>query len=329
MPFTTRHPAAWSGATAAVLAALTLCASPAAAQTWPAKPIKLVQGFAPAGNGDIIARLMAQKISEPLGQQVIVEGRTGAGGNVASDYVAKSPADGYTIILLTGGHAVSAAMYRQLPFDPVEDFSMTSLVATFAFVVATASDSPLKSVADIIATAKKAPGTLSFSSVGVGSTQHLAGELFKSVAAIDITHIPYRGGAAPVNDVMTGRVSMLFDTLTPTLPQIKAGKLHALGVTSKTRSASLPEVAPVMDTLPTYEVTSWVGIAAPARLPGAILDRLNQELVRAIASPDARERLASLGADARSSTPAEMRSDVAAEIAKWKRVVEVAKIERQ
>ena len=329
MQATVRNLAAWSRGTAAVLGGLALLSTAAIAQTWPAKPIKLVQGFAPAGNGDIIARLMAQKISDPLGQQVIVEGRTGAGGNVASDYVAKSPADGYTIILLTGGHAVSAAMYRQLPFDPVEDFTMTSLVATFAFVVATASDSPLKSVADIITTAKKAPGTLSFSSVGVGSTQHLAGELFKSVAGIDITHIPYRGGAAPVNDVMTGRVSMLFDTLTPTLPQIKAGKLRALGVTSKTRSASLPDVAPVVETLPSYEVTSWVGIAAPAKLPGAILDRLNMELVRAIATPDAKERLASLGADAHSSTPAEMRTYVAGEIAKWKRVVEAAKIERQ
>jgi tripartite-type tricarboxylate transporter receptor subunit TctC len=329
MQLATRRLAAWSCATAAVLAAITLGSPPAAAQAWPAKPIKLVQGFAPAGNGDIIARLMAQKISEPLGQQVIVEGRTGSGGNLASDFVAKSPPDGYTIILLTGGHAVSAAMYRQLPFDPIEDFTMASMVATFAFVVATASDSPLMSIADVIAAAKKAPGTLSFSSVGVGSTQHLAGELFKSVAGIDITHIPYRGGAAPVNDVMTGRVSMLFDTLTPTLPQIKAGKLRALAVTSKARSATLPDLPPVADTLPSYEVTSWVGIAGPAKLPGAVLERLNHELVRAIATQDARERLAGLGADARSSTPAEMRSHVAGEIAKWKRVVEVAKIERQ
>ncbi len=281
---------------AAALAASSLLSPMAHAQAWPTKPVKLVQGFAPGGNGDIISRLLAQKISEPLGQTVIVEGRTGSGGNVAADFVAKSPADGYTIILLTGGHAVSAAMYRQLPFDPFEDFSMISLAAEFAFVV---------------------------------GTQHLAGEFFKSVAGIDIIHIPYRGGGAPVTDVMAGRVSMLFDTFTPTLPHIKSGKLRALGVTSKTRAAALPELVPVADTLPAYEVTSWVGIAAPAKLPGAILDRFNQELVRAIAAADVRERLTGLTTIPRSSTPAEMRSHVASEIAKWKRVVEVAKIERQ
>lgn len=315
--------------TLAALAAVIAWTSPAAAQSWPVKPIKLVQGFAAGGNGDIIARLVAQNITGPLGQVVVVEGRSGGGGNLAADFVAKSPADGYTLILLTGGHAVSAAIYRQLPFDPIDDFSMVSLVSQFAFVVATAPDSPLKSMADVITLAKKMPGSLSFSSAGTGTTQHLAGELFKSAAGIDMIHVPYRGGLAPVTDVMAGRVSMMFETFTPTLPQIRAGKLRALGVTSMGRSSILPDLAPVAETVANFEVTSWMGIAAPAKLPGPILDRLNREMLRAIASPEARERLTGLGADPRSSSPAEMRAHVATEIDKWKRVVEMAKIERQ
>ncbi len=315
--------------TLAALAAVIAWTSPAAAQSWPVKPIKLVQGFAAGGNGDIIARLVAQNITGPLGQALVVEGRTGGGGNLAADFVAKSPADGYTLILLTGGHAVSAAIYRQLPFDPIDDFSMVSLVSQFAFVVATAPDSPLKSMADVITLSKKMPGSLSFSSAGTGTTQHLAGELFKSAAGIDMIHVPYRGGLAPVTDVMAGRVSMMFETFTPTLPQIRAGKLRALGVTSMGRSSILPDLAPVAETVANFEVTSWMGIAAPAKLPGPILDRLNREMLRAIASPEARERLTGLGADPRSSSPAEMRAHVATEIDKWKRVVEMAKIERQ
>lgn len=312
-----------------IIVATATITPPVMAQSWPAKPLKLIQGFAAGGNGDIIARLVAQNITGPLGQPVIVEGRTGSGGNVASDFVAKSPADGYTIILLSGGHAVSAALYKQLPFDPIEDFSMVSLISQFAFVAATALDSPLKSMADVIAISKKAPGSLSFTSAGTGTTQHLAGELFKSMAGIDMIHVPYRGGTAPVTDVMAGRVSMMFETFTPTLPQIKAGKMRALGVTSLTRSNILPELAPIADTVANYEVTSWMGIAAPPKLPAPLLDRLNREVLRAVASAEMRERLAGLGADARSSTPAEMRAHVAGEIGKWKQVVEVAKIERQ
>lgn len=314
---------------AALLCAFLTLPAASLAQSWPTKPLKLIQGFAPGGNGDIVARVVAQNISPALGQPVVVEGRTGSGGNVASDYVAKSPADGYTIILLTGGHAVSAALYKQLPFDPLEDFSMVSLISQFAFVAATAPDSPLKNIADVIAAAKKSPGALTFTSAGTGSTQHLAGELFKSMADVNMVHVPYRGGLAPVADVIAGRVSMMFETLTPTLPQIKAGKLRALAVTSTTRSGILPDLPPLADSLPGYEVTSWMGIAAPAKIPGPVLERLNQEVVKAVASSEMRERLASLGADARSSTPAEMRAHIAGEITKWKRVVETSKIERQ
>lgn len=296
---------------------------------YPTRPIRMWQGFAAGGNGDIIARLVAAKISEGLGQNVVVEGRTGAGGNLASELVAKSLPDGYTLILLTGGHAVSAAMYKKLPFEPVAEFSFVSLVNVFPFVIGTSAEGAVKSVREMVEAARREPGKLSFSSVGVGSTQHLAGELFASMAKVQLVHVPYRGGGAPVQDVMTGRVDFLFDTLTPTLPQIRAGKLRAIAVTSRTRIASLPDVPAVGETVPGYEVMSWTGVAAPAKTPPEIVRRLSQEVVKAIAMPDVQKRLSELGAEPRSSTPDEMRVHVESEIAKWRRVVDEAKIERQ
>ena len=297
--------------------------------TYPTRPIRMWQGFAAGGNGDIIARLVAAKISEGLGQNVVVEGRTGAGGNLASELVANSLPDGYTLILLTGGHAVSAAMYKKLPFEPVAGFSFVSLVNVFPFVIGTSGEGAVKSVREMVEAARREPGRLSFSSVGVGSTQHLAGELFASMAKVQLVHVPYRGGGAPVQDVMTGRVDFLFDTLTPTLPQIRAGKLRAIAVTSRTRLASLPDVPAVGETVPGYEVMSWTGVAAPAKTPPEIVRRLSQEVAKAVAAPDVQKRLTELGAEPRSSTPDEMRVHVESEIAKWRRVVDEAKIERQ
>jgi tripartite-type tricarboxylate transporter receptor subunit TctC len=248
-----------------------VCGPTAAQSDYPNRPIKLWHGFGAGGNADTVARLIAMKMSEGLGQPVLVDAKTGAGGNLASDMVAKMPADGYNLILLTGGHAVSGAMYKQLPFDPVTDFTMVSTVMFMPFVIGTSADSPIKTVAELIEAAKKEPGKLSYSSVGVGSTQHLAGELFSSMAGVDMIHVPYRGGAAPVQDVMTQRVTVLFDTLTPTTPHIRSGKLRALGVTSRERAPSVPEVPSAGDSLPNFEVTSWLGVAAPAKrlIPGA------------------------------------------------------------
>jgi tripartite-type tricarboxylate transporter receptor subunit TctC len=314
----------------AVCLALSLVSGHAVAQSdYPNRPIKLWHGFGAGGNADTVARIIAMKMSEGLNQTVLVDAKTGAGGNIASDMVAKMPADGYNLILLTGGHAVSGAMYKQLPFDPVNDFSMVSTLMFMPFVIGTSADSPIKSIADLIEAAKREPGKLSYSSVGVGSTQHLAGELFSSLAGVDMIHVPYRGGAAPVQDVMTQRVTVLFDTLTPTTPHIRSGKLRALAVTSRDRAPSVPEVPSASEALPAYEVTSWLGIAAPAKLPADVLRRLNQEVARVVALPDVRQRLMAFGGAPRSGSPEQMRTLVDTEVSKWRKVVNDAKIPRQ
>ena len=320
--------AQWTGLLTASLLGLA-CAPVAAQSDYPNRPIKLWHGFGAGGNADTVARLIAMKMGEGLGQPVLVDAKTGAGGNLASDMVAKMPADGYNLILLTGGHAVSGAMYKQLPFDPVTDFTMVSTVMFMPFVIGTSADSPIKTVAELIEAAKKEPGKLSYSSVGVGSTQHLAGELFSSMAGVDMIHVPYRGGAAPVQDVMTQRVTVLFDTLTPTTPHIRSGKLRALGVTSRERAPSVPEVPSASDSLPNFEVTSWLGVAAPAKLPPAVLSRLSQEVARVVALPDIRQRLLDLGGAPRAGSSEQMRVLVDSEIVKWRKVVNDAKIPRQ
>ncbi len=300
------------------------------AQTWPARPINFIQGFAAGGNGDVVARMVGAELAKGLGQPVLVEARSGAGGNIAANFVAKSAPDGYTLLLITGGHAVSAALYRQLPYEPVEDFAPLSTMVHFAFVLATGADSRYKSVGELISYARSNPGKVSFGSAGIGSTQHLAGELFKSMAALDIEHIPFRGGTTPVQEVMAGRLDFLMETLTPTLPQIRANRLRPLAVTSRSRSPVLPEVASLEDALPGYEVTSWMGIAAPARTPRAVVERLNREITRVVAMPEIRERFLSVvGGEARASTPEAMREHLQSEIAKWTRVVEAARIPRQ
>jgi len=318
--------------TLAIAFAMTIAASGSSAvhaQSYPSKPVKIYQGFAVGGNADTIARLVAQGLSEELGQQFLVESRTGAGGNIASDFVAKSAPDGYGLVLLTGGHAVSAAMYKALAFDPQNDFKWLSLVSVFPFVIGTSVDSKIKTIADLIATARNEPDKLSFSSVGVGTTQHLAGELLQATAKIRMLHIPYRGGGAPVQDVITGRVDILFDSVTVSRAQVAGGKLRALGVTSTSRIPQLPDVPAVAETLPGFNVTSWAAIAAPAGLPAEIANRLHAAIARTVARPDVGKRLFDLGGIATSSTPEETATHVARAIATWKRVVEQANIPKQ
>ena len=327
-----RTPASPIARTLTIALALAIAASgstAAHAQSYPSKPVKIYQGFAVGGNADTIARLVAQGLSEELGQQFLVESRTGAGGNIASDFVAKSAPDGYGLVLLTGGHAVSAAMYKALAFDPQNDFKWLSLVSVFPFVIGTSIDSKIKTIADLIAAARNEPDKLSYSSVGVGTTQHLAGELLQATAKIKMLHIPYRGGGAPVQDVITGRVDILFDSVTVSRAQVAGGKLRALGVTSTSRIPQLPDVPAVAETLPGINVTSWAAIAAPAGLPAEIANRLHAAIARTVARPDVGKRLFDLGGIATSSTPEETATHVARAIATWKRVVEQAKIPKQ
>lgn len=312
------------------LACLACSASMALAQSYPDKPITLVQGFAAGGNADTIARIMAQALSRELGQPIVVEAKTGAGGNVASGAVARARADGYTLILMTGGHAVSAAMYKSLAFDPVEDFDWLSMVTRFPFVLATAADSPYKTVADVIRIARSAPGTVSFSSVGVGSTQHLSGELLQSMAGIELNHIPYRGGAAPLQDVLARRVDLMFDSVTVTKAQIEAGKLRALGVTSLESSPFLPGVAPLREAVKDFEVTSWTALAGPRGMPAEVVQKLSQATQKVLNDPAVIKQLEGTGGLASpSNRGADMKRHVNTQIGQWKRVVQQANIPQQ
>jgi tripartite-type tricarboxylate transporter receptor subunit TctC len=311
------------------LGALLLATLPAQAQGWPERPITLIQGFGAGGNADTIARLIATPLSEALGRPVVVEARTGAGGNIASEAVARAQPDGHTLILLTGGHTASAALYRALRFDPVADFAFISTVAVFPFVVATRADGPIQNLAGLIEQARRDPGGVTFSSVGVGSTQHLAGELLAQTAGVRMTHVPYRGGTQPLTDLLSGRIDLMVDSITVTGGGIRAGTVRALGITSREAWPLLDAAPTVAATLPGFEVLSWVGLAAPARTPQPIVDRLHAEVSRILASAEMQERLARVGTLARASTPAEMRAMVTAQVAQWQRVVEAAGIERQ
>jgi tripartite-type tricarboxylate transporter receptor subunit TctC len=315
--------------TALLLANLALSAAHAQ-EAYPTRSVTLTIGFAAGGNGDIIARIVAEGLTPRLGQPVIVEPRPGAGGNTASARVAKLPPDGYSLITLTGGHAVSGALYKSLPFEPIEDFQMISTVGYQSFMIAVRADNPIKTVADLVAAAKAAPGRLTYSSVGVGSTQHLAGEWFCSLTGVTMTHVPYRSGSATMSDLLGGQIDVAFDTITVIDPQFRAGKAHVLGVTSGTRWWSTPDVAPVADTVPGYDVRTWVGVAAPKGLPAPILKQLNDAMRSALADPAVADRLRKTGGmDVKPSSPDEMRTMVAGQVARWKKVVADAKIPQQ
>lgn len=309
---------------------LATCTTLSAAQGYPDKPVTLVQGFAAGGNADTIARIVAQGLSREFGQQVVVEARTGAGGNVASASVARARPDGYTLILLTGGHAVSAAMYKSLSFDPIEDFDWISMLTRFPFVLATAQDSPYKSVSDVLRAAKAAPGTVSYSSVGIGSTQHLSGELLQAMAGVQLNHIPYRGGAAPLQDVLARRVDLMFDSVTVTKAQVEGGKLRALGVTSAERSPFMAAVPPIRETVTGFEVTSWTALAAPKGLPPAVAERIRTAILKVLADPAVVKQLEGTGGQASPSASAmEMKGYAQAQVTKWKQVVRDAGIPQQ
>jgi len=317
------------GAIAVLVCALANSGASAQQEEYPSRPITLTHGFGAGGNADAIARIVAEGLSRRLGKPVIVEARPGAGGNIASDRAAKAAPDGYTLIMLTGGHAVSAAMYKALPFDPVEDFQMLSTVVFFPFVVAVKSSHRLQTLADLIAEAKAKPDTLTYSSVGVGSTQHLVGELLSSMAGLRMIHLPYKGGGGPINDLLGGQIDILIDTLTITAPQLAAGTIRGLGVTSQSPWFSIPDVPPVAAAVPGYEVQSWLGIATSKNVPQPIVEKLNGELRAVLETPEIKSKLQAMGNEVRSGSPDDMRTMISAEISRWKRVIDTAAIPRQ
>ncbi len=312
-----------------ILMLLLLLAVPAGAQTWPDRPITLIQGFAPGSNGDIQARAIAAPLSAALGQPVVVEARVGAAGNIATEALTRARPDGYTIGLITGGNAVSAALYRQLRYDLLGDLSFLSTISVFPFVVVTRAEGGFPDLAAMLRRARENPGQVTFSSTGIGSTQHLTGEWLAQLAGVRLTHVPYRGGAQPLTDLLSGRIDLMVDTVTVTGGAIRAGTVRALGITSPEPWLLLPEVAMLQASLPGLEVLSWTGLAAPAGTPAPVIARLSTEMRKALEAPEMRERLAPLGAVPRWMPPGAMREMVAAQVARWQRVIEAAGIERQ
>ena len=296
------------------------------AQDYPSKPVRFVVPFAPGGTTDVLARLVGEKLSASLGQQFVVDNKPGAGGNVGTAQVAKAEPDGYTLLMGTvGTHAINASIYPSLPYDPVQDFAPVTLVATVPNVLVVNPEVPANSVAELIALAKEKPGELNFASSGNGSSIHLSGELFKAMTGVDIVHVPYKGSGPAVVDLLGVQVDMMFDNLPSSAPQIKAGKLRPLAVTTKERSPMLPDVPTMAEAgVPGFESYSWFGILAPAGTPEAIVNKLQGEIAKALADPAMRERFAEVGAVPVGDTPAEFADLIAAETAKWAKVVEEA-----
>lgn len=307
-----------------------LLASPwvqAQAQAFPSRPIRLIVPFPAGGTTDIIGRAVAQELTKALGQQAVVENRAGAGGNIGSEQVAKSPADGYSLLVNTvGTHGINQALYQRLPFDPVKDFSPVTLVATVPNVLVVHPSVPATNVAELIRLVRSKPGRLNYASSGNGTSIHLAAELFKSMTGTFITHIPYRGSAPAIADLIAGQVDLMFDNLPSALPHIKAGKLRALGVTSAKPSAALPGVPPIAEAgnLAGYEASSWFGIMAPAGTPRDIVLKLQQTIARGLAQGELRERLASQGAEPVGNTPDQYAEYIKAELDKWAKVVKAS-----
>jgi tripartite-type tricarboxylate transporter receptor subunit TctC len=309
-----------------VFAALVLIATCASAQNYPSKPIRLVVPFPPGGTTDILARAAGERLTARLGQPVVIDNRPGAGGNIGADIVAKSAPDGYTLLMATvGTHAINASLYSKMPYDHIKDFAPVVLVAGVPNVLEVTPSLPVNSVADLIKLAKEKPGQLNFASSGNGTSIHLSGELFKSMAGVDMTHVPYKGSALALVDLVGGQVQLMFDNLPSSLPQIKAGKLRAIAVTSAQRAPALPNVPTIAESgLPGFEASSWFGIVAPAGTPPAVINRINAEVNQWLHAPETTEKLLAQGAIAAGGSPEQFAAHIRAETEKWAKVVKVS-----
>ncbi len=295
---------------------------------WPSKPITYVVPFPAGGTTDILARLISQKLGPALGGTVIVENRAGAGGNIGSDFVAKAAPDGYTILGGTiSSHAINVSLYPKLPYDPVKSFAPIALIGTNANVLVVGAASPYKTVQELTAAAKAKPGSVSFASAGNGTSQHLSGELYKGIAGLDMVHVPYKGSAPAMQDVIGGQVPMMFDTSVVAGPFIESGKVRALAVTSAKRTPLLPKVPTMAESgVPGYDLQSWQAIFAPAGTPAPILQRLQTEVAKIIKSPEIQERLGKLGMEPSTLTPEQFAAFQASEIVKWAKVIKAGNI---
>lgn len=309
---------------------LALAFAAAAAESFPSRPVRVVVPFGPGGVGDLTARAVAQKMSEDLGQQVVVDNRPSAGGAVAAETVARAEPDGHTLLLLNNQQAVSVGLFKTLPYDPVRDFQPISSLATFPLVLIAAPNAPMRSVKDFIAQAKAQPGKLNVATVNIGSTQNLAAELLKSLAGIDVVVVPYNNTGAVLTAARANEAQLVVEVLAPVVGQVKAGALRALAVTTKSRTPLLPDIPTVAESgLPGYEVTSWNGLAAPAKTPRPRVERLHRSISAALATPEVKKRFEELSVQPFPTTPEAFSAHVKAEIAKWKKVIQDAKIPQQ
>jgi tripartite-type tricarboxylate transporter receptor subunit TctC len=306
----------------ALCVAALLAAASAGAQDYPARPVRMVVPYAPGGPVDIVARITANKLSESLGQQFVVDNRAGAGGNIALEVVARSTPDGYTLLVgANGTNAINPSLYKNMPVDPGRDLAPISMVASSAMILVVHPSLPASNVKELIALARAKPGTVTYASSGNGSTAHLSSELFKSMARIDLLHVPYKGAAPALIDLVAGQVQTMITGVSSTLPYVKAGRLKALGVSSEKRQPLLPDVPSIAEHLPGYEVNTWYGVFAPAGAPRLVVDRLNKTLVQIFSSPDAQARLAAVGADAHTNTPDQFAQSISRERVKWAKIV--------
>lgn len=285
---------------------------------WPQRPVRIVHGFDNGSNPDTLARLIAPSLGERLGQPIVVEGRPGAAGRIATAYVATQPADGYTFIMLTAGDGVIAATDPKLAYDLLRDYAFSTQVIQFEFLFVTGADSPLRSLADLLDAARRNPGKLTFGTPGIASTQHLAGELLKSMANVDFQHVPFKGTA--IADLLGGRIDMVIAAPAVVTPLIKGGKLRALAATGRQRMGALPETPVIGETIADYEVSSWLGLATPVKTEPAIVDRMAAEVRRVIADETIAARIRATGSEVAGTTPQAFRARVEADVAKWKKV---------
>ena len=293
----------------------------ALAQTYPVKPIRMINAYAPGGASDVVARNFAAKLTEYLGQQVTVDPRVGAGGNIAAELAARSPADGYTLLMTTFFLATNQSLYSKLSWDPQKDFAPISMLTAAPLILCVHPSLPVKSTQELIALAKKRPDELDFPSAGNGSSMHLASELFNMMGGIKTVHVPYKGSGPGVLDLVSGRLHFMLNPMPEPVPFIKSGKLRALATSTAVRISALPELPPIADALPGYEVSTWQGLVAPAGTPAEIINRLNSELIKALKNPEFAARMRGMGLELYGTTPEQFAQFIKDENAKWAKVI--------
>ncbi len=298
----------------------------AAAQARPAKPVKIIIPFAAGGVTDVVIRAISPRLGEALGQPIVIENKGGAGGTIGTSQGAKAAPDGYTFIAPAASHTTTPSLYSKLDFDPVKDFAAVTQIVTVPYLLVVPASSPIQSLNDFIAAAKAKPGTLTFGSAGNGSSNHLAGELLAGSIGAPLVHVPYKGSAPALTDLLGGQLSFMFDTINTSTQYVKTGRLRVLGVGTSKRSKIMPEVAPIADTVPGFEAVTWIGLLAPAGTPKEIVARMQREIEKIVNLPEIQERLSASGAEPVASTPEQFGAYITSEVAKWDRVVKQAKI---